>query len=163
APTWQFNNEILSRTNQATVVDGFRARQASVLSRITDPARIARLIDYERREDGTYTAIEFMDDLRKSIWKETSGTSAINVHRRALQRAYIERMEYLMNNEAPSGGFFGAATVNVSQSDIRPLVREQLQTLLREVNRASGRISDRATKAHLVDAASRIDNILNPK
>lgn len=163
APTWQFNNEILSRTNQATVVESFRARQAAVLSRITDPARIARLIEYELRENGTYTAIEFMDDLRNSIWKETNGTAAINVHRRALQRAYIERMEYLMNNEAPSGGFFGPATVNVSQSDIRPLVREQLQSLLRQVNRANSRIGDRASKAHLTDAASRIDNILNPK
>ncbi len=163
APTWQFNNEILSRTNQATVIEGFRARQVAVLNRLTEPARIGRLIDYERREAGSYTAIEFMDDLRNSIWKETRGTAAINVHRRALQRAYIERMEFLMNNEMPSGGFFGAATVNVSQSDIRPLVREQLQTLLREVRRAEGRISDRATKAHLADAATRIDNILNPK
>jgi hypothetical protein len=53
--------------------------------------------------------------------------------------------------------------VNVSQSDIRPLVREQLQSLLRQVNRANSRIGDRASKAHLTDAASRIDNILNPK
>jgi hypothetical protein len=163
APTWQFNNEILSRTNQATVIEAFRARQASVLNRLTEPARIARLIDYERRVDGTYSSIEFMDDVRGSIWKELRGTGSINVHRRALQRAYIERMENLMTQEMPSGGFFGAATVNVSQSDIRPLVREQLQTLLREVNRANGRISDRATKAHLTDAAARIDNILNPK
>ncbi len=163
APTWQFNNEILSRVNQATVVEAFRGRQAAVLNRLTEPARIARLIDYERRVDGTYSSLEFMDDVRNSIWKELRGTAAINVHRRALQRAYIERMENLMTQEMPSGGFFGPATVNVSQSDIRPLVREQLQTLLREVNRANGRISDRATKAHLADAAARIDNILNPK
>jgi hypothetical protein len=163
APTWQFNNEILSRVNQATVVESFRARQAAVLTRLTEPARIARLIDYERRESGTYGSIEFMDDVRNSIWKELRGTGAINVHRRALQRAYIDRMENLMTQEMPSGGFMGPATVNVGQSDIRPLVREQLQTLQREVTRANGRISDRATKAHLVDVAARIDNILNPK
>lgn len=106
APTWQFNNEILGRVNQATVVEAFRGRQVSVLNRLTEPARIGRLIDYERRVDGTYSSLEFMDDVRNSIWKELRGTAEINVHRRALQRAYIERMEYLMTEEMPSGGFF---------------------------------------------------------
>jgi hypothetical protein len=163
SPTWVVNADILSRINQASFVDGIRGRQASVLNTITDPNRIARLIEYERLSTGTYTAIEFMDELRASIWKELRGTSAIDVHRRNLQRAYVERMEFLMTSQPGGGGFFGGPSVNVSQSDIRPIVREQLETLKGEVARAKTRTNDRATRIHLNDIERRIDNILDPK
>ena len=43
------------------------------------------------------------------------------------------------------------------------MVREQLETLEADVKRAKGRISDRATVAHLNDIEKRIDLVLNPE
>jgi len=155
-PSWILNEDILSRVNRAEFVDNFRGRQVSVLNNLIQPQRIARLIEYEnRRGSEVYSSYEFMDDIRGIIWTELDRNRAISVYRRNLQRAYIERMEYLMSlSTFPS--------INVSQSDIRSMVREQLEILQRDINNTKDRVGDRATRTHLADAERRIDNILNP-
>ena len=62
--------------------------------------------------------------------------------------------------QEPSG-FFGSR-VDVSQSDIRPSVRNQLTLLRRDSGRriSAGNI-DRNTRVHLEDIIARIDNILD--
>ncbi len=47
----------------------------------------------------TYTPIDLFTDLRTGIWSELSTGKTIDVYRRNLQRAYIERLEYLMKEE----------------------------------------------------------------
>jgi len=73
-----------------------------------------------------YRMTELFDDLRKGIWTELSRGASIDVHRRALQRAHIERLELLMTGEvevpAQFRRFLGPQ-INASQSDIRPMVR----------------------------------------
>jgi len=166
-PTWAYNEDILSRINQADFVDTFRSVQARVLNNILDPQRLARLIEYDIRSDISYSPYEFMDDVRASVWSELSDGSAISVYRRNLQRAYIERLEELMTEELPTipARFrqqIGWTQVNVSQSDIRPMVREQLENLQEDAQRAAARTSDRATVVHLNDVDRRIENILDP-
>lgn len=167
-PSWMIEQDVLSRTNQSTVVDNIRTAQANVLEEVTDPQRIARLIEFDARSsEDTYDAFEMMDDLRNGLWSELDDNKAIDVYRRNLQRAYLERMEYLMTNELPSiprafKEFIGWTDVDVSQSDIRPIVRDQLQMLLEDIERTQSRVRDRATRAHLADVAVRIENILNP-
>ena len=164
-PSWAMNNDILSRINQAEFIDNYRGRQVTVLNNLLEPSRLARLIEYDYREVDTYSPFEFMDDLRESIWSEVYDNSEVSVYRRNLQRAYLEQMESLMTDELPSVSaqfrrFLGMTQVNVSQSDIRPVVREQLEILKTDVNRTNSR--DRATRIHFSDVEQRIDNILNP-
>jgi len=165
-PNWMLNDDVLNRINQSTVVNNIRDAQANVLEGVTDPQRIARLIEFDaRNSEDTYDAFEMMDDLRNGIWSELDNNSAIDVYRRNLQRAYLERMEYLMTEELPDipeafKEYLGWTDVDVSQSDIRPIVRNQLQILLDDVQDA--RVNDRATEAHLDAVESRIENILNP-
>jgi hypothetical protein len=52
--------------------------------------------------------------------------------------------------------------VNVSQSDIRPHIRAELDTIRRQAGRALSRGLDRETTLHLEDVLKRIDEILNP-
>ena len=160
-PTWAYNNEILSRINQSSAVETFRGVQAGVLNNVLSSARISRLIDAETRGVGdTYSAFEMMDALRNGIFSELRANRNINVHRRYLQRAYVERMENLMTQEARS--FFGPS-VDVSQSDIRPVVRNELQILQRDMrNRLNAGNIDRATRVHLVDLSERVGLILDP-
>ena len=166
-PTWAYNEDILGRINQADFVDTFRSVQARVLNNILDPQRLARLIEYDIRSDISYSPYEFMDDVRASVWSELNDGSDISVYRRNLQRAYLERLEELMTEELPSipARFrerIGWTQVNVSQSDIRPMVREQLENLQADAQRAVNRTSDRATVVHLKDVDRRIENILDP-
>lgn len=170
SPSWIFNTEIINRVNQASAVDEFRNAQERIVNNLLDPQRIARLIEFERRSsDDVYTAFEMMDDLRNGIFTEVRSNQNINVHRRNMQRAYIEEMASLMSEELPNipasfRQYLGWTPVDVSQSDIRPIVRNELNILKRDIDnalRAGG--LNRATRIHLEDASFRIENILNPE
>ncbi len=169
SPTWMLNYEVLDRINESSVVDDIRSDQTGLLNNVASPDMLGKLIEWQARSDGdTYTPFELMDDLRGAIWNELENASPqIGVFRRNLQRAYIERMEYLMTQEptVPQqfAQFISGPDVDVSQSDIRPIVREQLQILLDDVNDTIGNAGDRATRVHLVDARDRIEDVLNPE
>lgn len=165
-PDWMLNREVLDRINESSVVDDIRSAQSNLLNSVAAPEMLGRLIEWDSRAEGdTYTPFEMMDDLRNAIWSELDSNSEINVYRRNLQRAYIERMEYLMTDEPtvpPQFARFFSINVDVSQSDIRPIVRDQLQQLLQEVKRTQSRVNDRATRVHLIDVEQRIQDVLNP-
>lgn len=167
SPTWAYNQEIFDLVNRFSTVETFRGAQRGVLANLVDPQRIARLIEWERRSGGdSYTPFEMMDDVRNGIFTELRANRNIDVHRRALQRAYIEEMDDLLNNEVgsvPSAfrSFFDFTPVDVSQSDIRPIVRNQLNILRRDINnRLNAGNIDRSTRTHLEDARHRIDELL---
>ena len=61
------------------------------------------------------------------------------------------------------GNSRGNTRVDVSQSDIRPLVRGELKALKSQIRNGLGRTSDTMTKYHLQDAIERFDIILDPK
>ena len=94
-----------------------------------------------------------------TVWGTLDQTSAIDGYRRALQRAHLERLEYLMTEQPASNAFQGTAPV-LSRGDVRPLVRAQLVDLKADVDRAARRIRHRVTRAHLQDIIVRIDAIL---
>ena len=139
------------------------------LNSILDFGRIARMIENEALNgDEAYSYLAMMQDLRSGLFSELRRGQTIDVYRRNLQRAYVDRMEFLMTQEQPRlrGAFarFSSRTnVNVSQSDIRPVVRAELKNLKRAVQGAAGRTSDRMSSYHLSDLAERIDLILDPK
>jgi hypothetical protein len=160
APTWLNEPEILERLGPAE--GGFQtlsARQAGMLNRLLDPRRMAMLSELETTNPDPYPLIEFMDDTRNIVWGNLGSVSTINSYRRALQRAHLDRMEYLMTEELSSNQFQGPAP-SMTRSDIRPLVRAQLRALRGGAQAAAGRVSDRVTRAHLEDVVARIDGIL---
>ncbi|MGD8698848.1 MAG: zinc-dependent metalloprotease [Gemmatimonadales bacterium] len=168
-PIWMIDEDILRRVENVGTVERMRSAQVRVVNLVLDPGRMQRLIEAGvRNGDDAYTLGEMLGDLRAAVWSELSAGQSVDVYRRNLQRGYLERLAWLMTEEpAAPPSFFGArfATgVNVSQSDIRPFVRGELQTLKRDINRALARGGiDRATRLHLQDAVVRIDRILNPE
>jgi hypothetical protein len=89
----------------------------------------------------------------------------IDPYRRNLQRAYIERLEFLLKEEPPLAApnpSVWRTPVDVSQSDIRPMARAQLVELRSAINRRLGRGGDQLTRIHLQDLVARIELILNP-
>ncbi len=160
APTWLNEPEILERVGPSR--GGFArlsARQAGMLNRLLDPRRMGSLAELETTDDDPYPLMEFLDDTRSAVWGDISTVQTIDNYRRALQRAYLERMVYLMTEQPASNQFQGQAP-SMSRSDIRPLVRAQLVDLRGDVERAADRVGDRVTWAHLQDVIVRIDDIL---
>ena len=123
--------------------------------------RIGRLMDAEILGSANYTALDLLRDMRKGIWKEANTPAAVSIYRRNLQRAYIERMEYLMKEEikpSRSGEYY-----NVAQSDVRALVRGELTTLKSILGIAKSNAVNTETKYHYADCIQRIALILDPK
>ena len=111
--------------------------------------------------------MDMMTDLRSGIWSELRSGSSIETYRRNLQRAYIDRMEYLMTeeqSEIPSRyqSWISRSNVDVAQSDIRPVVRGELKNLQRDLRNSIGRSRDTMTRYHLQDALERVNLILDP-
>ncbi len=170
-PGWLLSPDILRRIEAVGTVNRIRERQVSILNRLLDPSRIARLLEAEA-VDGkdSFTASELFSEVRSGLWSELVGGAEIGPFRRNLQRGHIERLQFLMEEDSPSEatGFFryyiGIADVDVSQSDIRPLVRGELQDLKAVITRTLPRYrNDRTTRLHLEDALVRIEDILDPK
>jgi len=168
-PNWMIDQNIFNKVQPAGSVERIRGMQVRTLNSILDFGRIARMIENEAlNNDDAYPYLSMMQELRQGLFSELRSGKTIDVYRRNLQRAYIDRMEFLMTEDQPRlrGAFarFSRRTnVNVSQSDIRPVVRAELKNLRRNVQAAIGRTRDQMSRYHLSDLAERIDLILDPK
>jgi len=169
-PGWLIDENIFNKVEHAGVVDRIRRTQVGTLNSLLDFGRMARMLENETLYGSkAYTLIDMMVDLRRGIWSELSRGQKIDTYRRNLQRAYIERLEFAMTEDvafnfpARFRRFITFTDVNVSQSDIRPIVRAELKNLRGSIRAAVGRTSDRLSKYHLQDALERIDAILDPK
>jgi len=59
--------------------------------------------------------------------------------------------------------FSRRTNVNVNQSDIRAVVRGELNILKRAIRTALTKTPNRMTRYHILDALKRVDAILDPK
>ncbi|MDH3732490.1 MAG: zinc-dependent metalloprotease [Gemmatimonadota bacterium] len=163
---WLDDTDILRRIEHAGGVDRVRVLQSGLLRGLLDPGRMQRMAEMELHEGpGAYTQADFLEDVKAGIWSELRQASPIDPYRRALQRAHVERLEWLLTEEPtalPNSPFLWRTTVDVSQSDIRPLVRAQLGDLRDETARWGRLTNDRMTRIHLEDIVVRIDEILDP-
>ncbi|MDX8552885.1 zinc-dependent metalloprotease [Tenacibaculum sp. 1B UA] len=168
-PTWLIDENIISKTQHSGIIERIRSLQVRTLNRVLKTGRLTRMIENETL-NGTkaYSLIEMMGDLRKGIWNEVYANKAIDPYRRNLQRAHLDRLDFLLNKakdqKAPRSdrGYFKQTAVTINQSDIKPVVRGELKRLQRDIKRSIPSARNTITRYHLQDAADRIDTILNP-
>jgi len=161
SPTWIVNTKTLQNTEFSGYTEKFRSLQVRQLYNLMTLGRIGRLMDNEILTGDNYKALDFFKDIRKGIWKEAGAAANVTVYRRNLQRAYLDRMGYLMTEEIKptdrSTQYF-----NVSQSDLRALVRGELSALKKSLAVAKTAAVNTETKYHYEDCIKRIDLILSP-
>ncbi|MDG1344249.1 MAG: zinc-dependent metalloprotease [Flavobacteriaceae bacterium] len=162
-PTWMIDNNILNKIEFAGITNRIRSTQSRTLNSILDFGKMARLIENEAINGKTaYTLIDMMSDLKEGIWKELYTHKTIDVYRRNLQLAYLDRISYIMNEEQgsiPSWARGRVTSVKVSQSDIRTVAIGQLLELKKDIKKHKNR-SDKMTKMHLDMAMAKINKIL---
>jgi len=160
-PMWLMDTSILQNINYAGYTDRIRSLQSRHLNNLLNFERLGRLIDHKALDANNYSALEMLRDMRLGLWSETKTATNVLVFRRNLQRAYLDRMAYLMSEELDprrSRQYF-----NVNQSDVRALVRGELNQLKRTLNAASKMALNTETKYHYRDCIERIETVLNPK
>ena len=171
-PTWMLDQTILNKFDNAGIIDRLRRSQVSVLNGILDFARLARVIDNSvKNSSNAYSIDELFADVKVGVWSELKSGANIDTYRRNLQRAYIERMEYLMTADQvmPPGipsefaSAFLGTPIDASTSDIRPMARRELKLLSGQIKSSLPKFGNPIIKAHLEDAIVRINKILDPK
>ncbi|NKB33897.1 MAG: DUF5117 domain-containing protein [Pseudomonadales bacterium] len=160
SPTWLADKEILRRIEHAGAVERIRGRQVSILNRLLDPGRMQRIIESEVLDDDPLTLVDYMDGLQDGVFTELEDADEIDTYRRNLQRAYVERLGEIMSDEVAVATFGNSTRVDVSQSDIRPMARAQLQSIEELAEEAAEEGYDALTRAHLIDLAERAESFL---
>ncbi len=160
APRWLARRDILDRIGESGL-ESIADRQAWVLGSLLDARRLARLAELEvTQPERAFPLAEYLAELREGVWGRLT-TTAADPYRRALQRAYLEEVEQLLTEEPQGSSFLPAP--DVSRSDIRPLLRQQMRRLRTEAQSAARRSTDGVARAHLEDVAERIERMLDPE
>ena len=167
-PTWMLDENIFSKTEFSGAIERVRGLQARTLNNVLDAGRMARMIENETLNGASkaYTLINMMRDVRKGVWSEIYAGRSIDTYRRNLQRAYLDRLDYLLNEaknqRGANSGYYKKTGININQSDVKSVARGELKRLQRDVKAASNR-GNTLTRYHLQDVVGRIDLILEPK
>ncbi len=149
-PDWMIQEDILWRIENEGILDRIRGLQVFALNRVLDVDRMKRMVDQEALPGvDAYPLGQMMVDLRDEVWRELVAGGPIDPFRRNLQRAYLERIEELMEDE------------DARQTDVALQARAQLTALMPQVERARDRATDVTTQGHLDDVLARIQDILD--
>ncbi len=164
-PYWMLDQNIVNKIKSAGSIEKIRAMQVRGLNNLLSFDRLARVIENETLNGfNAYPLMEMMNDLTVGLWKEVKEGKTPDTYRRNLQRAHIERLEYLLQEEQKLSDYQrqngGTTNVNVSQSDIRAATRSELNKLYKLINIKRKTAKDMG-KAHLEDAKSRISLLLD--
>ena len=167
-PSYLTDLSILRKLESDGNINRVAGAQARVLSGLVNNARLQRMVELEAtaaNKASVYSLGEMLTDLRRGLWKEIYAGQPVDAYRRRLQTLYLEAMASKIRPPAPSAqdqalaALFGGAIVNTR--DFRPLLKDEMRTLDRELAGAIGRAGDRTTRAHLQDARDQIKSMLD--
>ena len=167
-PNWMLDKNIFDKTQFSGAIESIRGLQARTLNNILDAGRMGRMIENETLNGkDAYTLLSMMSDLRSGVWSEIYNGKSIDTYRRNLQRAHLERLDFLLNKannqRGANAGYFKQSAINVNQSDIKAVVRGELKRIKRDVRAAISKAPNTISRYHLQDVSDRIDAILDPK
>jgi hypothetical protein len=152
-PLWLVDKQILQNINPDGYFDVLRSVQVRHLNGLLSHNRIGRLINSETVDTDYYSALNMLQDIRKAVFTN----SKVDIYKRNLQRAYVERMEYLMT-EVP-----GRSSYDIGQSDVKALVRGEFKALLPTLRTKRNTTSSVVNRYHYEDLLARVDLVLNPR
>ncbi|MCC6928271.1 MAG: zinc-dependent metalloprotease [Gemmatimonadaceae bacterium] len=169
-PAWLEPADIVSRIGPQAGNASLATRQGAVVAQLLDARRLDRLALGESMLGATsaWPAADYLGEVRRVL---LGGSAPLDGNRRQLQRIYVERLEALLSpppapaaNPFGGGGFGGPlppllAAPNVRRSDIAALARAELRAV-RAKARGSASASAGVARAHWLDLADRVDEIL---
>ncbi len=143
-PEWLLDADILDRFQPAGTLELVQGRQAGALRQLLNVDRMARLVEQEAfHGDDAYRLGEMLRDLRAGVWTELERGEAPDPYRRNLQRAWIARMEELLEDE------------DAQATDAAAFARGELDWLASSLESALDSAPSEAARLHYADAMAR--------
>lgn len=163
-PQWLNDQRIIEKTRIDGTVEKIRSIQVRALNNTLSFERLARVIENEALNRAeAYTLLNLMDDLRMGIWEEIKSGKETDTYRRNLQRAFVDRLHYLMTEDQKLSqsqrSFANYTQINVAQSDIRAAARYSLAEIL-DLVKSKKKAAKGITQVHLKEMETRIAGYL---
>lgn len=169
-PTWIIDQKILNNTGDDPL-EMINKVQSPTLNRLVSNTTLAKLISAEAADgNAAYKITDFFTDMDNAVFTELKSNKEIDLYRRNLQKAYVEKMIGLikpadktpttltMTLQRTSSG----SALSAMQSDVASVVKGELRALNTSIKSAANQASG-VSKYHLEDLADRIEQALNPK
>lgn len=150
-PQWLIQEEIVRNIGPSGVIEQISKLQSRQLKKLLNNSRMMRIIENEALNGvEAYDLSSMLTDLRKGLWTEVYGGKKIDVYRRNLQRAHIERLGELLKQDEEK------------RTDINAAARAELSAIAKLCKQKIAVYAVGASKYHLQDSAAIIDQLLNP-
>ncbi|MDT8340804.1 MAG: zinc-dependent metalloprotease [Longimicrobiales bacterium] len=166
-PAMLLDRDVLWRIEARGAVDRIRDAQTSLFGTLLQPAKLNTLVEYEALTGGnTYTLGEYMADMREALWSELDdGSVRVNIYRRNLQRAFLDRVDAELNPTERQLQQEEAIARFLPRpprwgTDVRAMLRAELRAIDRMAQNALGRAGDAMTRVHLEDVRAEVARIL---
>jgi hypothetical protein len=169
-PEWLYPVDILANTRIESGSEALKSLQSQVLGLILDKNRLARLLEFEAKGDEYYSVDELLADLETGIISEIKRKTPVPIHRRNLQKVYIDKLIELLNpgngmiQNIPVGVTYGFdnRTVDLDLTDLPSVVRGHLVSIKSGIQPLLS-IADKPSRYHYQDLLQRIERSLDPK
>ncbi|MGK7388902.1 MAG: zinc-dependent metalloprotease [Candidatus Cyclobacteriaceae bacterium M2_1C_046] len=148
-PDWLLQEEILRNTSGYGYADKIRSLQVRHLNNLLNDDRLKRMLEHEI-SDEYYSPAVLLGDLTEGIFNELKSGNSIDVFRRNLQKAYIEKLVEYSDYQNLSN--------DLKQSDIPSISRAELEDLKNMINKNKSRFKG-IPRAHLEDVILRIEGL----
>ena len=151
-PLWLGDTEILRRIEETGFTERIRSMQERILSSLLNKDRVIRILDNEANNGkNAFTLQELFTELNKGIFSELSGSKAIDLYRRNLQRVYLDQLGNIIKSEDKI----------LSATDLKALTRASLREIEQKLR--AFQTSDNISRHHRDDLKERIAEILTYK
>ena len=163
-PYWMLNQAIIGKIKAAGSVEKIRRMQVRTLNNLLGFDRLARVIENQTLNgSNAYGLFELMEELTDGLWQELKQGKTPDTYRRNLQRAHIERLSYLLNEEqklSDNQRRYGSYTaIDASQSDIRAAARAELMRIYKWT-KSKRKTARGVAKAHWEDVYNHLIDLL---
>ncbi|WP_443946768.1 zinc-dependent metalloprotease [Pedobacter sp. AW1-32] len=153
APLWMYPTAITEKID-ANPTAAIMDQQNQILNIVLSPGILFNLNQKALVSKNPYPVSEFLTDLERAVWKNFSGKPLRDSYRRALQRAYVEKLNILIN---PKDIADGKQMNNFQRSDVRLLAMDHLKHLRAKVNALLA--ANPKNQTHLRDMLKEINGI----
>jgi hypothetical protein len=166
-PTWLISKDISDKTNTnfgAIIL----SLQEAALNKMLNTNTMGKMLNAESANGAAaYAVNDLLTDLKQNVFTELGSKKPIEIYRRNLQKAYVERLNTLINPPAATGnanaGYAAPQAVDTKKSDLLSYLKGHSRELKAAVDAAAVGMTDKTTKYHLQDLSDRLKNILDPK
>jgi hypothetical protein len=150
-PTWLLDPKVLPLIRPDQGVSSITNLQSQTLDRLLANDRLQRMVEIRSTNPNAYGVDQLFGELSGGIFAEIVKGQAITVHRRNLQKAFLEKnIAMAMANDAES-----------KRSDAMSVARGNLNALLRDLKNGLVRSPDRMSRLHIEDCIARLEKALD--